>query len=106
MTPIGRRFVVAAWIAASAGCATTFSIEPQLNAMIGVYVGESRLALNASSRKLVSDDGHRRVMIYSHFNKCQYILEMDSQTFVVLSWTYVSHEAMLSCRRQPAPVYV
>lgn len=88
------------------GCASTFSIEPQLNEAGGRYVGESRMALNASSRTLISDDGRHRVMRYAHVGKCEYILEMDSRTFVVLSWRYPSGEAAEACRRQPRPVYV
>jgi hypothetical protein len=103
---VGRHGLLAAIAAILGGCAMTFSIEPQLIESVGVYVGESRMALNARSRTLISDDGRRRVMRYSHAGKCEYILDMDSQTFVVLSWRYTSEEAAASCRAQPRPVYV
>ena len=91
--------------AAATGCASIYDLEPDLKASVGVYVGEFNGALWAT-RTLISDDGATRTMVYGLGEGCRFVLEMDSQKFVVMSWRYTSEEAAASYRAQPRSVFV
>lgn len=84
--------------AAATGCASIYDLEPDLNASVGVYVGEFNGALWAT-RTLISDDGATRTMVYGLGEGCRFVLEMDSQSFVVKSWRYADAESAVHCRR-------
>ena len=86
--------------AGATGCASVHDLEPDLNAAVGVYVGEFNGALWAR-RTLLSDDGTTRTVQYGMNETCQFVLEMDSQTFVVKSWRYVDAASAQHCRRLP-----
>lgn len=86
--------------AGATGCASVHDLEPDLNAAVGVYVGEFNGALWAR-RTLLSDDGTTRTVQYGLNETCQFVLEMDSQTFVVKSWRYVDAASAQHCRRLP-----
>jgi hypothetical protein len=93
-----RLLAAAASAAAAIGCAGTYDLEPDLQASVGVYVGE----LNAASwarRTLISDDGTTRTMQYGFDEGCRFVLEMDSRSYVVKSWRYADAESARSCRK-------
>jgi hypothetical protein len=93
-----RRLAAGIFAAAVIGCASTYDLEPDLKASLGVYVGE----LNAASwarRTLISDDGTTRTMQYGFDEGCRFVLEMDSRSYVVRSWRYADAESANSCRK-------
>lgn len=95
---ITRMLAAAIFSAAASGCASPYDLEPDLKASVGVYVGEFNGALWAR-RTLISDDGTTRIMQYSFDEGCQFVLEMDSRTFVVKTWHYGDAESARICRK-------